>query len=230
MIAGANAGRIAKCLEPLSLSRMESYIGVMIDDIVSKGADEPYRMFSSRAENRLHLRQDNADRRLYNTGERFGILSEDKSEHLNGNQREAARIKVLLENEMVNGVRLSKWCRRPGTSVEGVVSAANSLAGIDVEVLKSVLLDEKYRGYIERNLRRYESRRDLDKISLKEISSYMEVDEICWEAREALEKARPETLAGAERIPGIRPTDLQGLLIYLDRRRSTWNNARTGEI
>ncbi len=230
LIAGANAGRVAKCLEPLSLSRMESYIGVMIDDIVSKGADEPYRMFSSRAENRLHLRQDNADRRLHNTGELFGILSEDKSELLNGNLREAGRIKVLLEKEIVDGIRLSKWCRRPGTSVEEVVSAANSLAGIDEEVLKSVLLDEKYSGYIERNLRRYESRRDLEKISLKEISSYMEVEEICWEAREALEKSRPETLAGAERIPGIRPTDLQGLLIYLDRRRSTWNNARAGEI
>ncbi|MCD4701624.1 MAG: tRNA uridine-5-carboxymethylaminomethyl(34) synthesis enzyme MnmG [Candidatus Aegiribacteria sp.] len=221
LIAGANAGILAKNLEPQSLSRMVSYIGVMIDDIVSKGADEPYRMFSSRAENRLHLRQDNADRRLYNTGNRFGILSKGKKELLAGNKEEAKRIRNILDRETIEGVRLSKWCRRPGTSVKKVISVAKSLVGRDEQVLLSVLLDEKYSGYIERNLRRYESGRNLEKISLRKIPSYMLIDEICWEAREVLEKNRPETLARAERIPGIRPTDLQGLMIYLGRQRST---------
>ena len=203
------------------MSRMDSYIGVMIDDIVSKGADEPYRMFSSRAENRLYLRQDNADRRLYRSADRFGILSEQKRELLTGNLKEADTIWNVLEGETVDGTRLSKWCRRPGVSVEDVVTRSRNLVNRDERVLASVILDEKYRGYIERNLRRHESRRDLEKISLRRISSYMEIDEICWEAREVLERERPETLARAERIPGIRPTDLNGLLIYLGRQRST---------
>ena len=221
LIAGANAGRLAKSLEPLRLSRMDSYIGVMIDDIVSKGADEPYRMFSSRAENRLYLRQDNADRRLYVYGNRFGILSEEKRELLTGNLKEADTIWNVLEGETVDGIRLSRWCRRPGVTAEDVVSRSHHLVNRDESVLASVLLDEKYRGYIERNLRRHESVRDLEKISLRRISSYMEINEICWEAREVLERERPETLARAEKIPGIRPTDLHGLLIYLGRQRST---------
>ncbi len=221
LIAGANAGRLAKSLEPLSLSRMDSYIGVMIDDIVSKGADEPYRMFSSRAENRLYLRQDNADRRLYRYGDRFGILSEEKRELLTGNLKEADTIWNILEGETVDGIRLTRWCRRPGVNAEYVLSLSHHLVNRDERVLASVLLDEKYRGYIERNLRRHESVRDLEKISLRRISSYMEINEICWEAREVLERERPETLARAEKIPGIRPTDLNGLLIYLGRQRST---------
>ncbi len=226
LIAGANAGRIAKSLEPLKLSRMNSYIGVMIDDIVSKGADEPYRMFSSRAENRLHLRQDNADRRLFNSGDRFGILSEEKRELLTGNLKEAEIVWNVLESETVDGIRLSKWCRRPGITVEDITYQAHTLVDRDEKVLLSVLLDEKYSGYIERNLRRHESSKNMEKISLRGISSYMEIDEICWEAREVLEREKPETLARAERIPGIRPTDLHGLLIHLGRQRSTWNNSK----
>ncbi|RKZ11244.1 tRNA uridine-5-carboxymethylaminomethyl(34) synthesis enzyme MnmG [Candidatus Fermentibacteria bacterium] len=221
LVAGANAARTSKNQEPLKLSRMNSYIGVMIDDIVSKGADEPYRMFSSRAENRLHLRQDNADRRLYLSGKRFGILSEEKRDLLSANLKEAELIWSVLESKTAGGMRLSKWCRRPGVTVEAVGALAESLVERDQKVLLSVLLDEKYRGYIERNLRRHESNRNLGSINLREIGSYMEIDEICWEAREVLERERPETLAGAERIPGIRPTDLHGLLIYLGRQRST---------
>ena len=221
LIAGANAGRFAQSQEPLRLSRMNSYIGVMIDDIVRKGADEPYRMFSSRAENRLHLRQDNADRRLLWSGDRFGILSEEKMELLNCNMKEAETILNILESETVDGTRWSKWCRRPGITVEDIVARSGNLVDRDKSVLASVLLDEKYRGYIERNLRKHESSRNLERISLGKIGSYMEIDEICWEAREVLERERPETLAGAERIPGIRPTDLNGLMIYLGRQRST---------
>ncbi|NOQ21226.1 MAG: tRNA uridine-5-carboxymethylaminomethyl(34) synthesis enzyme MnmG [Candidatus Aegiribacteria sp.] len=225
VIAGANAGRTAQSLEAMSLSRMNSYIGVMIDDIVNKGADEPYRMFSSRAENRLHLRQDNADRRLYKTADMFGILSGEKRDLLTGNMKEAEIIRNVLEREMVDGVPLSKWCRRVGVSAEKAIAATNSLVDKDEKVLMSVILDEKYSGYIDRNLRRYESRRNLEKISLREIGSFMDIDEICWEAREVLERRKPETLAHAEKLAGVRPTDLQGLLIYLGRQRSTWNNS-----
>jgi len=229
LIAGANAGRIVKELDPGRISRMNSYIGVMIDDIVSKGLDEPYRMFSSRAENRLHIRQDNADRRLYEEGSRLGILSKHRKEILSSNIEEAEGIKRILDSESVDGVILSKWCRRPGVSVSEVKKVSGLLDGKNEIIISSVILDEKYRGYIERNRRRYESGRSLEKVNLKEIGSYMEIDEICWEARETLEKERPDTLAKAEKIPGIRPTDIQGLMIFLGRKRSTWNDSNGGD-
>lgn len=225
LIAGANGGRAAKGMEPVKMSRMISYIGVMIDDVVRKGVDEPYRMFSSRAENRLHLRQDNADRRIYATADRAGVLSEEKRKKLLLNIEEAEKVSNILGRETVDGVRMAKWCRRTGNNVEKAVMEVPSLREIDRNILSSVMLDEKYSGYIKRNLRRYESSRSSEMISLKTIDSYMEIDEICWEAREALQKEKPETLAEAERIMGIRPTDLQGLLIYLSRKRSTWNTA-----
>ncbi len=225
LIAGANAGREARNIEPARLSRMNSYIAVMIDDIVSKGADEPYRMFSSRAENRLHLRQDNADRRLIQTGIDLDILTTGKKELLENNLREADDIKYILHNEIADGVKLSKWCRRAGNGIEKVIAVSSLLAKKDRSILASVLLDEKYSGYIDRNLKRFESGRNLDKISLKGIESYMEIDEICWEAREALERDRPASLGAAERMPALKPTDLQGLLIHLNRKCSTWNRS-----
>lgn len=225
LIAGANGGRTAKGMEPVRMSRMSSYIGVMIDDLVRKGIDEPYRMFSSRAENRLHLRQDNADRRIFDAASSTGVLSEKKKEKLLENLKEADKIRSILERETVEGVKMLKWCRRTGNSMEKAVIEVPSLYGVDRNILRSVMLDEKYSGYIRRNLRRHESRKNNDMISLRGIHSYMEIDEICWEAREALQKERPETLAEAEKMQGIRPTDLQGLLIYLSRKRSTWNTA-----
>ena len=218
LIAGANAGRVAKNLAPLSLSRMRSYIGVMIDDVVGKGIDEPYRMFSSRAENRLHLRQDNADRRLFETANRFGLLSGEKKNRILSNIKEAELIRKILEENTFEGIKLSKWCRRTDSNTENIENTVPSLRKVRKSILGSVMLDEKYRGYIERNLRRFESRNKYGKIILSKIESYMTIDEICWEARETLERERPETLAEAAEIQGIRPTDLQGLIIYLSRK------------
>jgi tRNA uridine 5-carboxymethylaminomethyl modification enzyme len=229
LIAGANGGRAAKGMEPIGMSRMISYIGVMIDDVVRKGADEPYRMFSSRAENRLHLRQDNADRRLYDTANRLGVLSEKKRDKLLENLKEAEKVMNILERETIEGIKMTKWCRRTGNNAEKAVAEVPSLYGMDMKILSSVMLDEKYSGYIRRNLRRHESRRNSEKINLKEIESYMNIDEICWESREALQREKPDTLAEAEKIKGIRPTDLQGLLIYLSRKRSTWNTTDGSE-
>ena len=218
LIAGANAGRVANDLEPLSLSRMRSYIGVMIDDVIGKGADEPYRMFSSRAENRLHLRQDNADRRLFKTANRFGILSEEKKERILDSIKEADTIRNILEENSFEGIKLSKWCRRTGSDTRQIKDIIPQFNNVRESILRSVMLDEKYRGYIERNLRRFETRKKYGKIILSKIRTYMDIDEICWEARETLERKRPETLAEAAKIQGIRPTDLQGLIIYLSKK------------
>lgn len=224
LLAGANAARTAKGLEPIVLSRMESYIGVMVDDIVNTGLDEPYRMFSSRAENRLHLRQDNADRRLYGTAKGMGVLSKDKSHLLGRRLREAERVMMILEEKTSNGVPLSILCRRGDTGPQELASMVPELESADLEVLRSVMLDEKYAGYIKRNIRRHRSRSSSSLISLESIDSYMDIDEICWEAREILERERPENISMASRLPGVRPTDIHGLLIHLSRKRSTWNN------
>lgn len=225
LLAGVNAARTAKGLEPVVLSRMESYIGVMVDDIVNTGLDEPYRMFSSRAENRLYLRQDNADRRLYGTAEEMGVLSEAKSQVLGRRVREARRVMMVLEGGTSKGVPLSRLCRRGEADPHELASLVPELESSDPEVLGSVMLDQKYAGYIRRNLRKHRSGSGATAISLSGIDSYMNIDEICWEAREVLERERPENISLARRLPGVRPTDIQGLLIHLSRKRSTWNRA-----
>lgn len=225
VLAGASAARAVKGNGLLEPSRSYSYLGVMIDDIVSKGTDEPYRLFSSRAENRLYIRQDNADRRLFEFGKSLGVLSEEKSRLLEGRISEADRIKGILGQSVVEGCQAEVWCRRPEAELERLVELIPELASFDDDTIFSVMLDEKYSGYIKRSRRRDESRRRASSVKLSSISSYMEINEICYEAREALEKVKPETLADAGRIPGIRPTDLEGLLLYLAGKRSTWNSS-----
>lgn len=224
LLAGINAARTVEGLEQMVLSRMESYVGVMVDDIVNTGLDEPYRMFSSRAENRLHLRQDNADRRLYGTAMKIGVLSKEKEQVLGRRFLEARRIKMILESGTSDGVPLSRLCRRGDVGAEELASIVQELRTSDLEVLQSVMLDEKYEGYIQRNLRRHGSKSKSSAISLGTIDSYMGIDEICWEAREVLQRERPENILQAQRLPGVRPTDIQGLLIHLSKKRSTWNS------
>ncbi|MCK4505469.1 MAG: tRNA uridine-5-carboxymethylaminomethyl(34) synthesis enzyme MnmG [Candidatus Aegiribacteria sp.] len=225
LIAGANAARAVKKVQQHTPSRSNSYLGVMIDDIVSKGTDEPYRLFSSRAENRLYIRQDNAGRRLYEFGRSLGVLSERKSLLLEAEMNEAAEIEKLLKKSIIDGCRAELWCKRPGAEAERLVELIPMLSSFRKDIIFSVMLDEKYSGYIKRSMKRDESRRRASSVNLSNITSYMEIKEICWEAREVLEKAKPRTLADAEKIPGIRPTDLEGLLLYLAGKRFTWNNS-----
>jgi len=224
LLAGANAARTARGTEPLTPDRMESYLGVMIDDITAKGSDEPYRLFSSRAENRLHIRQDNADRRMNSFGRDLGTLSRDSEERLDATLAEERTIRLHLKMSGAGGITGEKICRRPGATISDLRKSIPQLREKDNEILRSVMLDEKYSGYISRNRRKTESRRRASGVRLDAISSYMEIEEICWESREALERERPLTLADAEKIPGVRPTDLEGLLIHLSSRCSTWNS------
>ncbi len=224
LVAGTNAARLTEGKDLMVPSRLESYIGVMIDDIVDKGLDEPYRLFSSRAENRLHIRQDNADRRLYPHAFSMGIVSSGKQKVLDGRIGSARRISSIMEEARSEGISLKALCRRPDTTADRMVELCPQLGEFEKDVLRSVILDERYRGYIERSMRRYRARKNAGRTSLESIGSYMEMKELCWEAREVLERERPENIGQAERLPGVRPTDIQGIIIHLARERSTWNS------
>ncbi|MBD3277958.1 MAG: tRNA uridine-5-carboxymethylaminomethyl(34) synthesis enzyme MnmG [Candidatus Aegiribacteria sp.] len=223
LIAGENASRHVRGMEPFELSRMDAYIGVMIDDLVEKGLKEPYRLFSSRAENRLHIRQDNADRRIFSARGVKDMLGQGKRKILRQRMEEAEEVEALIKASRQDGIEMSRICRRPETDTEDLKKMLPSIDRFKYDVVESVLLDNKYRGYIERSKRKYEARRRAGNISLEGISSYMGIEEICWEAREVLEKAKPANIRQAGKLPGVRPTDIQGLIIHMNRKRSTWN-------
>ncbi len=226
VLAGVNAARTVFGTEGFVLSRTKSYIGVMVDDIVSKGLEEPYRMFSSRAENRLHIRQDNADRRLFPEALEMGVLGGRKKRLLEDRINAARRVRAIFKEKSLEGIKINLLCRRGSVTPKRLVDSIPDLEGIDEEIVFSVMLDEKYSGYIERNERRHASLESLRGVSLEGIDSFMGIGEICWEAREVLQREKPPDLATAARLPGIRPTDVEGLLVHLARKRSTWNGKK----
>ncbi|OPL19678.1 MAG: hypothetical protein AVO35_01520 [Candidatus Aegiribacteria sp. MLS_C] len=224
VLAGINAARQCLDREGLVLSRMDSYIGVMVDDIIGRGVDEPYRMFSSRAENRLYLRQDNADRRMLPAALGSGVLSEGKKKVLEGRTEAAGRIRTAIDETSMDGVPAGILCRRGELNPLELLSTSGLQGSVELSLAESVILDEKYQGYIQRNLRKHRERSSESSVTLSSIDSFMDIEEICWEAREVLERRRPETLQQARNLPGVRPTDINGLIIHLGRKCSTWNN------
>lgn len=223
LLAGLNAARTVQGLERMHPDRMRSYLGVMVEDITSGGSTEPYRLFSSRAENRLHIRQDNAERRMLQVATEMGLLEGEKLETAEQRQTQADMARQAILSGSCGGVPARVLCRRPEVTAEQLLEVLPGLSGIERAILDSVILDERYEGYIHRGERRMEARRRAGDVSLAGIVSYLGVKELCWEAREALERVRPRTLAEAERVPGVRPSDVEGLLLHLASGRSTWN-------
>lgn len=224
LLAGANAARTVKGLTCANADRMDSYLGVMTQDITSGSSAEPYRLFSSRAENRLHIRQDNADRRMLPLAREMGVLSAEGLQRAASRKERAESIRGELMNARIEGVPAAQVCRRPGTTADRVMEEIPGLLEEDRDLVGSVMLDLRYDGYIERGMRRMESRLRASGVSLAGVSSYMEMNGLCWEAREALERTRPMTVAEAERVPGVRPSDIEGLLLHVSSGRFTWNN------
>ncbi|MBC8428815.1 MAG: tRNA uridine-5-carboxymethylaminomethyl(34) synthesis enzyme MnmG, partial [FCB group bacterium] len=215
LMAGTNAARNVLEKEALVPNRMESYLGVMIEDITLKGAKEPYRLFSSRAENRLHLRQDNAERRLFSFALHLNVLSPLQRKGTKKRIDDAIRIKSIIDESVIERIKGSKWCRRPEIEVDNLIREIPDLLNFEKDLVESVMLDEKYDGYIRRNNKLVDDTRKASAVKLNQIENYMQIDEICREAREILEAAKPKTLADAEKLPGLRPTDLQGLLLHI---------------
>jgi tRNA uridine 5-carboxymethylaminomethyl modification enzyme len=237
IVAGINAGLAALEREAWVPGRDEAYLGVLVDDLVTRGVDEPYRLFTSRAEFRLTLRQDNCLERLGPIAEKLGTLTEDELARLGRFQEELARARTWarttsLEPKAVNGhlqergttplsqkQPLRVLLKRPQVRLEDLVGADGPLEanGFDPDVLTLVEMELKYEGYLGRERERVESLRRRESMSLPAAPLYLEMESLSIEARQNLERVRPRTLGQAARIPGISPADLQNLLVELRR-------------
>jgi len=216
LIAGANAVLSLRGEEPLVLGREQAYIGVMIDDLVTRGVDEPYRMFTSRAEYRLKLRHSNADRRLTPVGRRLGLVDDDRWERFQAKLAEIQRTAALLESTTCEGLSLARLLRRPEVDWAQIVERLPQLADLQTTVAREVVWDAKYAGYIARQDVEIERVRRLADRRIPEGFDYSAVPHLRSEAREQLSRIRPAHLAQAGRISGITPADLAVLLVHLE--------------
>jgi len=202
--------------QPLVLRRDQAYLGVMIDDLVTRGVDEPYRMFTSRAEHRLRLRHDNADRRLTPIGYRLGLVDEARWGRLQEKEAEIDRAIRLLESTRFEGITLASLLRRPETAWADLVGRLPELATVAAEAAEQVTWDAKYAGYLAREEMAIERRNRLAARQIPEGFDFRAVRHLRAEAREKLARFRPANLAQAGRISGITPADVALLLVHLE--------------
>jgi len=215
LLAGANAALSLRNQEPMVLRREQAYLGVMIDDLVTRGVDEPYRMFTSRAEYRLLLRQDNADRRLTPVGHGLGLVEETRWARLQAKEAQIAQTVRLLEQARAGETTLAKLRRRPDGDGENLVGFLPDLAQIPAPVVQQVVYDAKYSGYVDRQTAQIERQHRLATKRIPADFDFASVADLRAEAREQLSRVRPADLAQAGRISGITPGDLAVLLIRL---------------
>jgi tRNA uridine 5-carboxymethylaminomethyl modification enzyme len=212
LIAGINAARTIQGKAPVVLARTEAYIGIMIDDLITKGTDEPYRMFTSRAEHRLHLRIDNADERLTPIAEEIGLATAERSQlHLN-KRTQSVRLREVLEA----GPKAA-WLRRPESRISELNSWIEGVLGEPAArgVLMTVETEVKYAGYIDQQKRHIERLKTADNRPIPSVMDFRAIPGISREIGEKLDRVRPATLGQAARIPGVTPAAVAILDIYL---------------
>lgn len=219
VLAGANAAVRLKSAEPLVIDRNQGYIGVLIDDLVTRGVDEPYRMFTSRAEYRLLLRHDNADRRLTPLARKTGLVCEERWRRFSAKEAEIERVQHLLESTLDGQDTLAKILRRTESTWADVCARLPELAVVTDEVAEQVTHDAKYAGYIARQLDDVARQQRLSQRRIPESFDYASISHLRAEAREKLIRVRPQTLAQAGRISGITPADLGLLMVHLEGRK-----------
>jgi tRNA uridine 5-carboxymethylaminomethyl modification enzyme len=215
LMAGVNAALKVKGEPPLVLDRSQAYVGVLIDDLVTRGVDEPYRMFTSRAEYRLLLRHDNADRRLTPLGRRAGLVTDDAWERLRRKEEGIAELTRVLRENKHDGDTLEKWLRRPETTWEQVRAWCPEVARFAADVVEQVTLELKYAGYIDRQAAQVERFQRLESKAIPAHFDYAAVPQLRAEAKEKLTRVRPANLGQAGRISGITPADLAVVMVYL---------------
>ena len=212
LIAGINAARQIGKQEPVIIGRTQGYTGILIDDLISKGADEPYRMFTSRAEFRLHLRIDNADERLTPIGREVGLVGEERWTLYERKQAQKARLTTHLEAK-----RLLPWLRRPEAKLASLSGSIKEFLGEDPVhgLLATVETEVKYAGYISQQERQIKRLQESEQRRIPSGFNFSGIPGLSTEAKQKLERVRPQTLGQAGRIPGITPAAVAVLDVYL---------------
>lgn len=237
LIAGLNAARLVKGLDSWCPGRDEAYIGVMIDDLITRGTQEPYRMFTSRAEYRLLLREDNADLRLTEKGRELGLVDDErwqafetkrnsisqlqddlKKKWVRTETEEAAQVEQYWGKPLMREANLMDLLRRPEVDVKQLLSFLDSAENMNPQVAEQVEIQAKYAGYIDRQQTEIDKALRYDHLRLPELIDYNGVPGLSNEVSEKLKKQRPETLGQASRIPGITPAAISLLLVYLKKK------------
>lgn len=237
LIAGINAALKVEEREPMIIDRSEGYIGVLIDDLVTKGTKEPYRMMTSRAEYRLLLRQDNADLRLTEKGYKAGLVSEGRYQKFVAKKQAieeemerlkhvyvgtSAAVQEILERKgstlLKSGIALAELLKRPEMAYEDFVDVDKDRPELPIEVVEQVMIELRYEGYIKRQMQQVDQFKRLEKRLIPEDINYDEVSSLRLEAKQKLEQVKPISIGQASRISGVSPADISMLLVYLEQR------------
>jgi tRNA uridine 5-carboxymethylaminomethyl modification enzyme len=238
LMAGINAGLKALEREELVLSRSDAYIGVLIDDLITKGTNEPYRLLTSRAEYRLLLRHDNADLRLTEIGHKIGLIREERYEAflvkkaaieaekerlqaiiLKPSKEVQAVIRSVGGSELKDGIHAADLLKRPEMTYELVEQLTKSEIELDNEIKEQVEIQIKYEGYIEKSLQQVERLKKMENKKIPENIDYDAINSLATEAKQKLKQIKPLSIAQASRISGVNPADISILLVYLEQGR-----------
>jgi tRNA uridine 5-carboxymethylaminomethyl modification enzyme len=239
LMAGINAHQKVRNHDPLILKRSEAYIGVLIDDLISKGTEEPYRMFTSRAEFRTLLRQDNADLRLTELSYRLGLASQQRIENVIVKKEAVEKIKSLLKDFAIEPEEINSWLEKVGSSpisekqkaqkvllrpdielgdlIAELPKLSIALNGFSKEIIEQASIQVKYEVYIEKEKELVQRMSQLEELEIPETFDYKKIISLGNEAREKLTRVRPRTLGQASRISGINPSDVQILMVFMGR-------------